>query len=293
MQNILFADDEKDLWKLCRRTIENKGCIVSTANNGEEAIKLLENTVFDIAFTDLRMPGAIDGLELLKTIKSTYPKTEVIVVTAEGSLESAFECLNLGAFDYILKPFNLKELSIAINRITVYMNMTKRENIFKETNYISELYAKAKINTNKKDFFSYILEKSVRLLGADSGSIHYYQPDKKTLKLASYLATSRELDQDDDIKLGERMLGWVEDNLQPLLLKKGMDLASHPAFKDLIINENISSSIVVPLFKQNTFLGVACLNRFTKFTDKPFTNSDIDAMQYFASHLGIIMALTA
>jgi CheY-like chemotaxis protein len=82
---------------------------VITAASGEEATERLHESTFDLVITDIKMPG-MDGLELLSLIKSNYPGTEVIVMTAYGSPEKREEALEKGARFYIEKPFEIKEI---------------------------------------------------------------------------------------------------------------------------------------------------------------------------------------
>jgi CheY-like chemotaxis protein len=89
---------------------------VITAASGDEAVKKLIDNPFDLVITDIRMPG-MDGLELLSLIKSKYPSTEVIVMTAYGSPEKREEALQKGARFYIEKPFEIREIKQLVMEI--------------------------------------------------------------------------------------------------------------------------------------------------------------------------------
>jgi len=111
VKKMLIVDDEETLTYSLYQSfiISQQEYEVITAASGEEASEKLLNTEFDLVITDIKMPG-MDGLELLSLIKSKYPATEVIVMTAYGSPEKRDEALEKGARFYIEKPFEIKEI---------------------------------------------------------------------------------------------------------------------------------------------------------------------------------------
>jgi len=111
VKKMLIVDDEETLTYSLYQSfiVANKEYEVITAASGEEASEKLVETTFDLVITDIKMPG-MDGLELLALIKSKYPSTEVIVMTAYGSAEKREEALQKGARFYIEKPFEIKEI---------------------------------------------------------------------------------------------------------------------------------------------------------------------------------------
>jgi signal transduction histidine kinase len=113
--NILIIDDEEGLREMMFFTLEKEGYKTFTASNGEEGIQVLLNHDIDIIVTDIMMPG-MDGIQVLSEVKKLKPKTEVIVTTGYGSMESAIECLRYGAYDFINKPYNIDEILNVIAR---------------------------------------------------------------------------------------------------------------------------------------------------------------------------------
>jgi DNA-binding NtrC family response regulator len=111
VKKMLIVDDEETLtYSLYQSFIlSQKEYEVITAASGDEAREKLNDKEFDLVITDIKMPGR-DGLELLSLIKSKYPATEVIVMTAYGSPEKREEALQRGARFYIEKPFEIKEI---------------------------------------------------------------------------------------------------------------------------------------------------------------------------------------
>ncbi len=124
---ILVVDDEENIRTIIKRSFQKEGFIVSTASSGNEALKELSRSSFDLVITDLRMPDG-DGITLLKQIHSLYPETMVMVITAYASTESAIEAMKAGAIDYIIKPINIEELRIIV-RNALEKKILKEENL--------------------------------------------------------------------------------------------------------------------------------------------------------------------
>jgi DNA-binding response OmpR family regulator len=106
---LLLVDDEilftANLFKLLSR----RGYEVTTVNDGERALRIVQEQEFDVIILDQKMPG-LDGISALKELKKKRPDLEVIILTGHGSAESGIKGLQLGAYDYITKPIRLSDL---------------------------------------------------------------------------------------------------------------------------------------------------------------------------------------
>jgi DNA-binding NtrC family response regulator len=112
---ILVADDEAVQRDMLAGFLRKRGFEVSTVPSGAEAVAASGQQVFDVAFVDLKMPG-MDGIETLRRMREGSPETAVVIMTAYGSVESAVEAMQLGAFHYVTKPINLDEIRLLIER---------------------------------------------------------------------------------------------------------------------------------------------------------------------------------
>ncbi|MEG8947743.1 response regulator [Rosettibacter firmus] len=106
---ILCVDDEDIILDSFRKILVLDGYSVDTVNSGAEAINLVKSHHYDFVFTDLKMPE-MDGVEVTKTIKYLRPDIDVIIITGYATVETAVECMKLGAMDYVQKPFTEDEL---------------------------------------------------------------------------------------------------------------------------------------------------------------------------------------
>ncbi len=113
--SILVVDDEVGMRDMLRWELSAQGYQVTTTVDGQEAIDLVGTTEFDVVFTDLKMPRA-GGLEVLRAVQELAPGTAVIIATGFADASSAVECMRLGAFDFIQKPFHTAEALASIAR---------------------------------------------------------------------------------------------------------------------------------------------------------------------------------
>ncbi len=113
--HVLVVDDEGAIRYSISKTLQRVGYQVSSASSGEEALDLMNDQVFDVVLTDIRMSG-VSGVELLSRIKERQPDTVVILMTGYASLSTAVEALRLGAHDYLIKPSSSQDLRQSVQR---------------------------------------------------------------------------------------------------------------------------------------------------------------------------------
>jgi len=106
---VLVVDDEEDFLETIVKRLQDRDLEVAGVESGEAALKLADSQDFDVVVLDVRMPG-LDGIETLKELKKKKPLTEVIMLTGHASVESGIQGMQLGAFDYVMKPVPLDEL---------------------------------------------------------------------------------------------------------------------------------------------------------------------------------------
>jgi two-component system response regulator PilR (NtrC family) len=127
MNRILVVDDEQSMREMLTIMLRKEGYDVVTAANGEAALSLLQNEIFDLVITDVRM-GPIDGIAVLRAVKDLSPETVVIMITAYASTEIAVDAMKMGAYDYITKPFKNEEIRLVIRK-ALEKRLLRKENI--------------------------------------------------------------------------------------------------------------------------------------------------------------------
>jgi DNA-binding NtrC family response regulator len=125
--NILVVDDDQDTQDLLREVLAEEGYQVTTAGSAEQALEIGQHELFDVIISDMKLGPDLNGLDVLRAYKSVQPESEVILITAFGSMETAIEAVKAGAFDYISKPFKVDEVLLQVGRALENRNLI-REN---------------------------------------------------------------------------------------------------------------------------------------------------------------------
>ncbi len=107
--SVLIVDDEAEFMETLAKRLRKRKLAVSGVTSGEAALEQLKETPFDIVVLDVKMPG-MNGLDTLREIKKSYPLVEVIMLTGHADMEAAIEGMDVGAFDYLMKPIEIDEL---------------------------------------------------------------------------------------------------------------------------------------------------------------------------------------
>lgn len=115
-KKILVIDDEANILLTVRQALESKGYAVQTSATGEEGLRLSAEQNFDLVLLDLKLPG-IDGVEVLRQLAQRPRRSQVIVISAFGTVANAVETMKLGAIDFIEKPFSPQELRDAVRQV--------------------------------------------------------------------------------------------------------------------------------------------------------------------------------
>ena len=112
---ILVVDDEAEFVELFVKRLQKRPFQVASAQSGQEALGWLDKNSVDIVILDIKMPG-MNGIETLKEIKKRQPFVEVLILTGHGSIESSLQGIHHGAYDCIMKPFDMKDLLYKVQK---------------------------------------------------------------------------------------------------------------------------------------------------------------------------------
>jgi two-component system response regulator PilR (NtrC family) len=131
MYSILIVDDEESMREFLSIMLQKEGYSVKTASNANDALAMIEKEIFSLAVTDIKMPG-MDGIQLLTEIRKVSPDTEVVMITAFGSTDTAVEAMKKGAIDYVVKPFQIDEMKIIIRNILEKKRLQQENTLLKQ-----------------------------------------------------------------------------------------------------------------------------------------------------------------
>jgi DNA-binding NtrC family response regulator len=141
-KNILVVDDEEIQANIIADILEKEGYKVTRGYSAEEALKVTAQVIFSVMLVDLKMPG-MGGLGFLKKIKESGMDTNIIIMTAYGTIETAVEAMKSGAYDYISKPFNKDELLMNVDKAVKAFNLFKQNVSLKKE--LEDIYGERKL----------------------------------------------------------------------------------------------------------------------------------------------------
>src|SRR6266508_6818392 len=130
-KSILVADDDASIRSLLKQLLTDEGYSISEAATGTEVVSQVGESSPDLVIMDVRMPE-LDGIEALPKVKSASPKTSVLIMTAFGSSNAAIKAMELGAFDYVTKPFELDKISHTVKRSFQYQDLTAEVEVLRD-----------------------------------------------------------------------------------------------------------------------------------------------------------------
>lgn len=173
---ILLVDDEPGLLEVCSEALSSVAASIATAPGVQEALARLREGHFDLIVSDLNMPGG-GGLELLRQVSEVAPGTDVMVLTGYGTIESAVECVKLGAVNYLLKPFNLAELRAAASKA---LEERALRPLPEKTGNLAHMLALSSALTSREDLKALIKEflSQVKAAFAPDGIAFFFQEAK-------------------------------------------------------------------------------------------------------------------
>ncbi len=129
-KTIVVADDDASIRSLLRQLLQDEGYAVQEAATGVEVVDKVKESSPDLVIMDVRMPE-LDGIEALSRVKAASPRTAVVIMTAFGSSNAAIRAMELGAFDYVTKPFELDKINYTVGKVFEYQDLAKEVEVLR------------------------------------------------------------------------------------------------------------------------------------------------------------------
>lgn len=217
---ILLVDDEPNVLMTVSAILKQEGYAVEPVEDGGAAVAAIRERQFDLVLTDLRMKG-IDGLSVLAEVRRQSPNTVTVMMTGYGSVDSALEALQLGAYDYLLKPVEVSALKLAVQRSLERKRLSEIDTLYRVSRNIAQTHDHADIEAE-------IASAARQVLG---------------VKNAHVLTTSR----DGRLKHPESPLDWVLDDPQVLgILHRGEIATSGSELQAAVTRPQPQAFVLVP-----------------------------------------------
>lgn len=183
---VLVVDDEAVALKNLCHVLKKEGYRVTAAKSGKQALVYLEKQEFSLVLTDLKMPQ-VDGMQLLKRVKTIYPRTEVVMITGFSTVDSAVESLKAGAYHYIAKPFKLDEVRKVVREATRKFQLVQEVEQLRKEVGVSEL--QPRIVTHNRDM-QVLLEMANQIATTDTSVVISGESGTGKELLAKYIHNS-------------------------------------------------------------------------------------------------------
>ena len=161
---VLVAEDEAHLGQILSNFLSGRGYAVSTVTDGRAALDTLRAEAFDVALLDIVMPE-LDGLEVLKQVRADVDPPEVIIITGNGTIETAISAMKLGAYDYMSKPYRMAEIDVLVRRAWEKRRLA-RENVLLQSQ-LQRAGGSSEIDTEYAPLIA-VLEMVARVAPSDS-----------------------------------------------------------------------------------------------------------------------------
>ncbi|MCC6487999.1 MAG: response regulator [Candidatus Hydrogenedentes bacterium] len=286
---ILVVDDEAVIRELLSDILEDDGYPVETTHNGPSALDLLrKRDDFVLLFTDIMMPD-MDGIQLIREARKIRPTLIPIVMTGFATLETARAAVKEGAYDYVLKPFSLSEVKLAVaNAIERYRLATEKARLRELTEIfaISESMASIREEPQLLDF---VLRAALNQVGAYRGSLMVATEDGESLEVAASQGLPAEAST-ATVRVGEGISGQVARSGDAILVE---DIRRHPdvveisrglpenSFVSLPLRSKLAASSKEAVGQANV---VAVLNICGKHGNGCFSDADLKTLSIVANH---------
>ncbi len=294
---ILVVDDEQRMCDSLDTLLTKAGYQVQTAGDGKRALELYGESDFDLVISDIKLPE-MTGIELLQAIRKGDPNAMVILMTAYASLDTALAAINMGAYDYLMKPIEFTQLKLAAKRA-----LEKRELEIARQKLLAELQVKNDLLNRRiaevdalyqagvvlsqsqelKPLLTRIIRLALDVIGASVGSVMLVDEIRGELLVSASVGLSDEVKRKTRVRIGESIAGHVAQTGEALLIP---DISSDPRFaKYSKGNYETKSLISVPLKIKDRVLGV--LNLSDPQHGTVFEENDLRLLATFASQAAI------
>ncbi|RKY31257.1 MAG: hypothetical protein DRP74_05240 [Candidatus Omnitrophota bacterium] len=243
--SILVIDDEQIIGNLLKDVLSERGYEVTYADDPKSGMALAKENEYDIYIVDLKMPH-IDGIEVMRNIKSSHPDAVIVVQTGFGTLETAQEALRIGAYDYITKPFDIEKLAFTVAKAHSFRRLTS------ENRELLQRLEKDKVELEKRvrdtardlaliyqigrdissslelaDVLRYLVERITSILNLETCVILLVEKETGDLVVKAAQGVSREDIEKTRLKSGEYISGYVLKERKSIIIE---DINKDPLF---------------------------------------------------------------
>ncbi len=277
LNSVLLVDDEAPLATALGQALQAARYRVQVCTSPQAALIALGAERYDLLLTDLMMPG-MDGTTLLQAAHDIDPSLVGIIMTGQGTVETAVKAMKTGAYDYVLKPFKLATLLPVLVR-ALELRRLRGENLqLRETVALHTLSATVATTLDRQQILTATLAAVRQQNDADEVSILLLTPDGAELRVAAVEGVGREELLGHRLAVGQDIAGWVAQHRESLLLNGPV---ADPRFQPRWPRPEIRSAISMPMLAGGTLIGVMNINSLRRHW--PITPGQLKALTLMAN----------
>lgn len=253
---ILVVDDEIELKNALVDALSAQSYEAHGYTSGQAALEALRGEDFDLLISDLMMPE-MDGISLIKAALEIDPHLVAIIMTGQGTIQTAVDAMKAGTFDYVLKPFRLQTLMPILTRAINTRRLRKENLQLRETLAIYELAQTIGFTLDPQTLISKLADAALQQTEASEISILLPVNDSSDLYVAAVRGNNRQRLLGERVPREDTISGWVARERMPLLLAGEVN---DERFRSLWPHPEIRSAICVPMQVANKLVGIINLN---------------------------------
>ena len=274
---LLVVDDERNLMDVLCEMLPAQGYETVGFTSSLDALAELKDHDFDVLLSDLMMPD-MDGVTLLKSALEIDPSLVAIIMTGQGTVQTAVEAMKLGAFDYLMKPFKLSALLPVLSR-AMQMRRVKVENLeLRETAAMNELIHTVALTLDRDTILQNVADAARQQCEADEVSIMLPTENDGELCVSVVKGEGRESILGKRVPIKGGIAGWVALQNETLTFQGNVN---DPRFAPINPREAIHSSVSMPMTVGGKLVGILNVNSTKQ--RRPFTSGKVKALSILAN----------
>lgn len=273
---VLIVDDEVELMTTLCETLTDQGYQVVGTSSADEALALLQEQDFDLLLCDLMMPE-MDGITLLRATLDIDPHLVGIIMTGQGTVQTAVDAMKVGAFDYVLKPFKLQTLLPVLDR-ALQVRQLHMENVqLREAVAIHDLGQAIAYTLDVHTILHKVVDAAMQQVEGEEAAIMLPTPEGEELYIAAVRGKDRDMLLGTRVPTAQSIAGWVARHGEPLTLH---GTVNDPRFVSQHRRDDITA-IVLPMLAGGKLVGVLSVNTIRHH--RAFTPGQVKALSILAN----------
>jgi putative nucleotidyltransferase with HDIG domain len=240
---IIVVDDEEIIRNLARDVLSDEGYEVTVCASASEALQQIKSANFDLLLSDIKMPE-MDGIELIKNALAARPDTVAVIMTGYASIETARMALKEGAYDYMMKPFEVEEVRNAVKNALDRKRVSGENAKTRELMELSNVSELVSVTSDLDRTLSLILNTALNRTRSVRGSIMLLDETNRNLVIRVHEGLDESIVKNAKVPVGDGIAGWVARQAEPILVT---DVKEHPLFSRLCRNYEDKSFVSLPL----------------------------------------------